>query len=441
VNKKAGIIAAFFLLAFVVLYVQAGETILIVNGKIVPVSSKPLSNGSLLIEDGKIVEIGADIEAPSGAVVIDAEGMIVFPGMVAVMTGLGVTGYPGAGNDVNETGAATPYVDPFDALNPEDSTIEVTRMEGVTTAMTVSGTANVINGQSLVINLAGNLAEDMVVKRGAAQIFNMDAKGRSVYGSGQPGDYPATRPGIVALIRKKLNEAELYAAKKAAAEEKSKDGKENEARPFEMELDKEALVPVIQGKDPVVFITENEVSIRNALRLIEEYGLKGIIRARTGILKYADTLAAKKIPVIWAGATAIPGRWEPFDKNYRTASVLAEKGVLFCFDQFGSGVNSHNVRNMNVPAAISVAHGLSEDAAYEALTINPAKILGVDDLLGSLEEGKTANLAIWTGSPIQMRSRINKVIIKGRVIPMASIQTRLRDRFEKIVQERMSRKR
>lgn len=439
-NKKSYSVAVslFFVVA---LLAFPQDTLLIRNGTIVPVVGETIPNGSVLIQDGKIVKVAADITAPAGAKIIDAEGKIVFPGIVAAMTAIGVTGYPGAGNDVNELGVTTPHVDPYDALNPEDSTIAVTRIGGVTTVMTISGTMNVINGKSVVINLNGNLAEEMICKRDVAQIFNMGAKGQSMYGPPRAGKYPTTLPGIAALVRSKLDQAKMYAAKATATpkkeDQKSEGGK---AHPQKRDLGMEALVPVVQGKMPAVFITHNEVTIRNALSIIDEYNLKGILYARAGILKYADRLAAKKIPVIWAGTTTIPDKWEPFDLNYHTASILAEKGVLFCFDLLGFGVNSHNVRNTPVPASISVAHGLPEEEALKALTINPAKILGVENLFGSLESGKVANIAIWSGSPLQMSSRVEKVFIKGKEIPMTSFQTRLRDKFEKIVAERIQRK-
>jgi len=440
-TRKSYWVYAVLLFFIVTLSALPKDTILIQNGKIVPVVGTTITRGSILIEDGKIVKIAADIQAPSGAKIIDAEGKVVFPGIVALMTAIGVTGYPGAGNDVNELGVTTPQVDPYDAINPEDSTIAVTRLGGVTTVMTISGSMNVINGKSVVIHLDGNLAEEMICRRDVAQIFNMGAKGQVMFGPARRGNYPTTHPGIAALVRDKLNQAKMYAVKetvKPGTDEKK--AEEKQVIPSKRDFGMEALVPVVQGKTPAVFITQNEVTIRNALNIIEEYNLKGIICARSGILKYGDQLAAKKIPVIWAGTTTIPDKWEPYDLNYRTASILAEKGILFCFDQLGFGVNSHNVRNTPVPASISVAHGLSEDEALKAITINPAKILGIDDIVGSLENGKLANVVIWSGSPIQMSSRVEKVIIKGKEIPMTSFQTQLRDKFEKIVSERLEKK-
>jgi imidazolonepropionase-like amidohydrolase len=413
--------------------VRGEDVILIKNGTIVPVVGDPVPEGSLLIRDGRIAEIGRSISAPAGALILDAGGRFVYPGLVAAMTSIGVTGYPGAGNDTDETGVSTPQMDPYDAINPEDECIEVTRLGGVTTVLTASGSRSVINGKSVALNLEGYLAEDMVIKRHVAQIFNIGAK--------ENGKYPSTLSGVLALLRSKFQQTLDYARKAEQAAhpdtgaEKPQSGERS--MPFSRNLELEALVPVLQGKVPALFITSDEVTIRNAITLIKEFNLKGIIQARGGILKYADRLAEENIPVIWAGTTAIPSRWEAFDRNFNTAAVLAAKGVRFAFDPGGWGLGNRNVRNLPLPAGISVAYGLSEEEAIKAITIYPARILGLDDQVGSLERGKTANVVIWEGSPIQMRSRVHTVIINGKVIPQTSVQTRLRDRFEKIVRERM----
>lgn len=413
-----------------------GETILIKNATIVTVVGTTFNGGDLLIENGKISKIGSNIQAPAGATVIDATGKYVYPGIVAVMTVIGVTGYPGAGNDTDEVGISTPHMDPYDALNPEDECIEVTRIEGITTVQTLSGTRSVINGKSIVLHLEGDLAEEMIARRYVAQIINMGAK--------EQNKYPSTLPGVVSFLRSKLDQAQDYAVKQGENNDKDRNkkagnDKEGIAR---RDLEMEALVPVVTGKVPVIFIANDEVTIRNALEIIQEYNLKGIIRTSSapGILKYADQIAPKNIPVIWAGTSGVPGRWEPHDLNYHTAAALAEKGILIAFDPGGWGPGNRSVRNIVMPAAISVAHGLAEKKALEALTINPAKILGIEDDVGSLEVSKIANVAIWTGSPIQGRSRVEAVIIKGKLIPLTSFQTRLYEKFKKIVHDRMKEK-
>ncbi len=428
---------AIFLFALLILAGTAGASvvILIKNAPIVPVTGPALAGGSLLIEDGKIVGIGPSISAPDHARIIDATGKFVYPGLVAVMTSVGVTGYPGAGNDIDEVGVSTPHMDPYDAINPEDDCIEVTRMGGVTTVQTISGTRSVINGKSVVLNLGGDLAEDMLFKRYAAQIINIGAR--------ENGKYPSTLPGIIALLRDKFDKARDYAKKQSEGPETIEAKPENagsEAPAFKRSLEMEALVPVVKGKVLVIFITQDEVTVRKAIEIIEEFKLKGVIQARSGIWKYLDRLAQAKIPVIWAGTTALPQRWEPYDKNYHTAAALAAHGVTFAFDPGGWGPGNRNVRNLPVPASISVAHGLSEEDAIKAMTIHPARILGIADRIGSLEIGKVANVVVWTGSPIQLRSRIDTVIIEGKIVPMTSVQTRLYDKFAGLVRERMNKK-
>ena len=412
------------------------QTILIRNGRIIPVVGPVIEKGCLLIEKGKIAKIGADIAAPPDAVVIEAEGLSVYPGLIAPMTAIGLTGYPGSNDDLDEIGVSVPQMDPFDALNPEDDCIEVARLEGVTSVLTIAGTQNVISGKSILINLDGDLAGDMLIKRNVAQIFNLGAR--------QQGKYPVTLPGVMALIRDKLNQTRRYIETKKFMEKRpASKSEESRGEGMGEEISRpspeyEALIPVVQGEVPAVFITDNEVTIANALGLIKEFNLKGILYATTDVLKYADRIKEQQIPLIWAGTTNIPRRWEPFDHNFRAGSILADKGVLFAFDQLGWGPGNRNVRNLPVPAAHSVAHGLSQEEAIRAMTISPARIFGVEQELGSLEVGKTANLALWSGSPVQMRSRVLKVIIKGRIIPPQSVQTRLRDKFERIVRERRS---
>ena len=225
------------------------------------------------------------------------------------------------------------------------------------------------------------------------------------------------------MIRNKLSQARLYAEKKG--------------EPTKVDLEMEALAPVVKREVPALFITNDEVTVHNALEIIGEYNLRGILWATAGVVKFADQLAANRIPVIWAGTTTVPQEKEPYDVGFNTAAVLSAKGVFFALESAGRGPGGHGVRNLPVPAAVSVAHGLPEEEAIKAITINPARILGVDDQVGSLEVGKTANVVIWSGSPIQLSSKVHTVIIKGKVIPMTSYQTRLRDKFGKLVKERL----
>ncbi|MGB7297332.1 MAG: amidohydrolase family protein [Candidatus Aminicenantales bacterium] len=438
-NKRSRYLVILVAILLIGGFGRGAETIFIRNARIVPIVGPAIENGCLLIQNGKISMIGSSLTPPADAEMIDAQGLSVYPGMVAVMTAVGITGYPGAGDDVDEIGVSTPHMDPFDALNPEDECIEVARIGGVTTVMTAAGTRNVINGKAIVLNLEGNLAEDMVIKRDAAQIFNLGAR--------QQGKYPVTLPGVMAFIRDKLNQTRRYLERQDLRE---KGGGTKEEYPGSQMMregfltaspELEALIPVIKREIPALFMTSNEVMIRDALLLIKEFNLKGILYATGDILKFAGRLKQEKIPIIWAGTARIPERWEPFDLNYHTACMLSSKGLAFAFDQMGWGLGNRNVRNLPVPASISVAHGLSEEEAIRAMTIHPANLLGIGDQVGSLEVGKTANLVLWRGSPVQLSSRVEGLIINGRIIPLESVQTRLRDKFEKIVNERKAKTR
>lgn len=393
----------------------SASTLLIKNGKVVTVSGAVLENHSILIKDGFIKKIAPQINMPADCKVVDAENNYIYPGLIAPLASVGVTGYPGAGSDQNETGLFTPQIDPADAINPDDNTINVTRIAGVTTVHTVAGTRNLVNGKSVVMNLEGSLATDLIFKNNVAQIFNPGVKSKK--------RFPTTAAGAVTFIREKLRKATEYVKKKKSGNHQM-----------------DALADVIKRKVKAFFVANKEVSVRNSIRLIKDFNLDGVIVSRSGIERHLDDLKKNNIPVIWSGTMSVPRRWQEFDHYYRMAALMEKKGITFAFTASGFGSGSYNARNIPVPAAKSVAHGLSEKTALEAMTINSAEILGIEKSHGSIDVGKTANLVIWTGNPLQMRSRVKTVIINGRVIPMTSIQTELRDKFTKILKERKKRK-
>ncbi len=429
-NKNASGFLLIFIAAVLLAATDAAlaqDPLFIKEGIIVPVVGPPIPNGSLLIVNGKIAKLGTGLSAPAGATVIEAKGMYVYPGMVAPLTAIGLTGYPGAGNDTNEVGQSTPQIDAYEGLNPEDETIEVTRIDGVTSVLTAAGTSAMINGRAVALNLDGDLPQDMLLKRDVCLIINVGARSESG---------PNTVMGVASFIRDRLTKARDFAAKKEPAGTKPAAVGSASPQPAKRDPELETLSRVLSREIPVLFMTSDEVTIRSAIELIDEFSLKGNVFARADVLKYADQLAAKKIPVVWGGTTTMPQRWEAVDINFKTAAELAKKGVLFAFNE-SPGQGSRNVRRQPVPASLSMAYGLSEEDATKAITINPARILGIDDKVGSLEEGKIANVVICSKPIVQMSSKIRTVIINGRVIPLTSVQTRLRDKYGAIVKERM----
>ena len=175
-NSLGRLLCAAILVLLGVVSADAQEAILVRNGTIVPVVGARIPNGSLLIQNGKIVQIGVVVKAPPDAKVIDAKGLYVYPGLVASFTAIGLVGAAGQVSDTDEVGVSNPQMDPYDAINPEDDSIEVARVDGVTTVMTVAGSRGVVDGKGVILNLQGDLAPDMVFRRYAVQIFNVGAR-------------------------------------------------------------------------------------------------------------------------------------------------------------------------------------------------------------------------------------------------------------------------
>jgi imidazolonepropionase-like amidohydrolase len=414
---RLALILVFLTAAFATAAAQ--DAVVIRNATIVPVSGAMIPGGSLVIEKGRITAVGTSVKVPAKARIIDAAGLYVYPGLVAPLTAVGLTNYPGAGNDINEVGLSTPYLDPFEALNPEDETINVARVDGVTTVLTAAGTSRLINGRLIALRLDGDLPEDMVLRLDIGLVFNTSAK--------QATAYPTTFEGVSRFFTDKLDKARQFAAKKKAGDT---------ARDPEME----ALAAVLDGGKPVVFVAQGEVPIRIALRVMADYRIKGILfTASNDILKSLDEIAARRIPVIWAGTTGLPDRWEPVDLNYNVAARLAGKKILFALSE-SAGQGGSNVRRLPVAASLSAAYGLSEEEAVRAITLNPARIFGLDDAIGSLDIGKSADLVICTKPLIQASAKVKRVFIAGREIPLENVQTRLRDKYRVLVEERLSRK-
>ncbi len=353
----------------------AQEALVIKGGTIIPVSGPSVAGGSLVIEKGRITALGKTVKTPAGARVVDATGQYVYPGLVAPMASLGLTGYPGAGSDINEIGPSTPYLDPFEALNPEDETIAVARVDGVTSCLTPAGISRLINGNLIALHLDGSLPEQMVLQRGVGLVFNTSVR--------QANAYPSTLEGVSRFFTDKLDKARQYAEKKKGGEKA-------------VDPEMEALAAVLDGGKRVVFQARDEVPIRIALRLMADYKIKGIL---------------------WTASNAIH----------------------FAFTD-STGLGGSNVRRLPVPAALSTAYGLPEEEALKAITLNPARIFGLDDRIGSLDVGKSADVVVCSKPILQASSKIKHVFIAGREIPRQNVQTRLRDMYRPLVEERLGRR-
>jgi imidazolonepropionase-like amidohydrolase len=405
-------------------------TLAIRNARIVTVSGPDIENGTVVIRDGKIEAVGANVSVPAGAQTIDGTGLSVYPGMIDAGTNMGLVEVPQGANgtvDLSEVGDLNPNAKAIIAVNPHSAHIGVTRVEGITNTLTAP-TGGLISGQAALINLLGTAPKEMAVVPHAALVINYPRIGFGGGGFGgfqQPANLADTLTANerqVEQIRKILRDAEAYGrAQDAYAKDKSL------PRP-DRNVVLEPLVPYVRGEQPVIFRADREAEIRGAIKFAEEMKLKPIILGGNDAWKVASLLKEKNIPVILTGIFSLPSREDDaYDALYENPAKLQQAGVRFCISTGDSGPE---VRNLAQYAGMAAAFGLSKADAVKAVTLYPAQILNVADRLGSIEAGKMANLVVTDGDLLEIRTRIKYLLIDGRPVVLTSRHTELNDAFK-----------
>ena len=374
----------------------------IVNGKVVTVTGETFEKGTILYENGKIVGVGADLPVPQGAEVIDAAGYTVTPGLIDCHTHLclmhGRETMPGH-QDYNEMyDPATPNVRALDALNPFDDAIEPVRAAGFTTCYTGPGSANVIGGQGCSFKLRGTTAEEMYIPGSEQMKFALGENPKRVYGL--KGKEPLTRMGSAAVARDYLTRALEYADKKDRGEKPA----------FDARLD--ALVPVVRGKMRVRIHCHRADDITTAIRLAKEFKLDYALEHATEGYKIADLLAREKVTCTVGPLLLTPLKMEVWGLKQTTPGVLEKAGVPVCLTADGGW----DTQWLPTYAGIIVRHGMSEKGALEGITIQPARVMGVQDRVGSIEVGKDADFAIFDGNPLCNLTECRMTIIDGEIV-------------------------
>ena len=390
----------------------------ITNATIVPVVGDRIARGTVVIRDGRITAVGASVAVPADAFTIDGNGLFVYPGMIDGGTILGLQeigqGAPG-GVDTRELGDFNPQDDAIVAVNPFSEVIPTVRVNGITTAITAP-TGNQISGQAALIDLAGWTPREMAVlpRAGMVMTYPRSGGGGGGGGFGQQQTPEQQRERVnreSRALRDFLNEARGYAEVKARATGA-------DAPPVNLRL--EAMVPVMRGESPAIFDVETADQIRGVLALADSFHLKVILRGATYGWELADTLAARHIPVVVGPTTVLPAAGDPYDMVYANPGVLARAGVQIAFRTN----DAPDSRNLPYNAALATAYGLDPDEAIRALTINAARMFGVADRLGSLEAGKVANVIVTTGDPLDVRTTMRYVFIRGQPMPFNDRHTR-----------------
>ena len=386
------------------------------NATIWTAAGRPISDGTMVVAEGKVIAVGADIDT-TGMTIVDCEGRYLLPGFVDPHTHTGVWG-EGArddydGNEISE--AITPYTRALDAIYPEDIGFADARRGGVTTVGISHGSANPIGGQVSVAKTYGMVADEMVIKEPAGVKMALGENPKRV------GEHykraPNSRMGVAYLARKAFYEAidyrkdwEHHRALAAAEREKSADERKPLREP-KFDLGKEMLLRVLDGEIPVRNHAHRMDDIRTAIRLAEEFGYRLVIEHATEAYRIADEVARHDAMLAIGPLFGERSKREVNKATPANVGIMVEKGCTVAIMTDSPFNPIHNLRDL---AIMAIREGLDPEKALPTITINGARILGVEDRLGSLEPGKDADFVIFDGDPWDARNQVRATYIDGR---------------------------
>ena len=415
---------------------SAQDSYFIRNATIHPVTGPEMVNGSLLIEGGKITGMGAKLTVPKGVKVIDAKGMHAWPGMVNCATQIGLSEVSSVRetNDTNEIGEFIPQVRAIVAVNPETEHILVARANGLTSVLTLPAAIavgggpgaptagqSIVRGQAAMIRLDGWTWEDLAMSQSAGMLVRFPAI-QTVTVS-----FPGGRSEIPFVEAKRRYDAEMrkideffekarrYQQAKAAA-----------AASFLPDMQLEAMLPVLAGKTPLLIPAQRERGIREAIDFAEKHKVKLVLMDVRKPGAQLARMAEKKIGVIVGQPTDLPmDDDDAYDAAYSLPGELHKAGVKFAFGTY----DNQFARNLPFEAGFAVAYGLPMEAAWRALTIDAAEMFGLGASTGSLEVGKSADLFLSDGDPLEVKTQVKMVFIQGRNVSLENRQTRLYQKY------------
>src|SRR6266853_40025 len=391
------------------------QTIAITGGTVYPVSAPKIEHATVLIRDGHIVAVGANVTVPADATKIDATGKWVTPGLIdgAGQMGLTEIGAVPGDNEAQLRGSdIAASFNVAEGINPASSLIAITRVEGVTTTLAAPAGAW-IAGQAVLIDLDGATIEQMLIKSEVGIAVDMSEGGKGAGGN--------SRAGVAGRLRRVFNDALEYSRRKT---DYSRAQMQQLAAPA---AELEALLPVLRGQVPLIVYANRVSDMRTALRIGREYKLKLILAGAAEGWEIASELATAGVPVLVEPMDNIPS-YDALGIRYENAAVLAKAGVKVSLLE----ADTHNSRRIRQQAGNAVSFGMTWDQALRAVTLTPAETFGVADRYGSLDAGKVANVVVWSGDPFEIATGAEHVFIRGREVPLTSRQTELLQRYRKL---------
>lgn len=386
--------------------------IALIGGKVCPIIGKDFENGTILIENGKIKSLGKSLSVPPGAEIVDLAGKWITPGLIDAHSHVSVYGEPSvwANLDLNETTSPnTAQLRVIDALNPDDPAFAELRAAGITTVYTGPGSANIIGGMGIGVKTSGRVPEEMVLPGTEGMKMALGENPKRVYGEHKK-QYPATRMGNAAFLRESLVAARNYLEKIDRAEE-GKKVRKSPALP-ERDLKLEALGEVLKRKIKARIHCHRKDDILTAIRIAEEFQLDYVIEHCTEGYKIADLLAQKGVRATVGPILMSRDKMELNEVSLKNAGILAKAGVKIAIQVDASS----ETKWLPLHAGIAVREGLDETEAFRAITINAAEIIGAAERIGSLEPGKDADIAVFSGHPFYTYTVCERTYIEGKLV-------------------------
>lgn len=395
------------------------QTIAITGGTVYPVSGPRIERGTVVIVNGKISAVGPSVSVPAGATVVDATGKWVTPGLFNAATSLGLTEV-GSGGNANETGAdgkdeVAAAFQPWLAYNPQSVLIPSNREYGVTT-IAVWPSGNLVGGQGAVLDLGGETLAAALVKGPVAMFGRLE--GNSSAGVGARGE-------LIGKLTELLDDTKAFMANRAAYDAAR-------MRPFAFRrVDLEAMIPVVSGTMPFVVAVDQAADILAALDLARAYRLRLVLYGAAEGWMVADRIAAARVPVMAGAMNNVPRSFTSLGSRQDNPGLLRKAGVeVVLIGNAGGNEDLFNVRNIRFEAGNAVGYGMPWDDALAAVTLAPARVLGVAGRVGSLAVGMEGNVVVWDGDPFEFATRAEHVYVRGVEYTAPSRQDQLTERYK-----------
>ncbi|HHV79378.1 MAG TPA: amidohydrolase [Firmicutes bacterium] len=379
--------------------------IAIVGGNVYTGRGKLIPRGTVLVEGERIVAVGQGITIPRDAQVKDVSGMTVFPGMIDAHCHVGLfeEGLGWEGDDVNEiTDPITPQLRAVDGINPEDVGLKEAARAGVTAVWSAPGSANIIGGQGVALHTVGRFVEDMVLREPCGLKAALGENPKRCYGL-ELKKSPSTRMGSAATLRETLVKAQNYARKKKHAEEKGE--------PVEIDFKLEPIVKLLKGELTLRLHAHRADDIMTGIRIAREFGFPICIDHCTEGHKVADVLARERIPAVIGPSLTGRVKVELRELDFATVAACASAGVKVAIATDHPVVPS---KYLPLCVGLAIKAGLSWDYALQAVTLNAAEIIGIDDQVGTIEAGKLADICVAQGDPFSIEGKMVAVMVKGQ---------------------------